>query len=597
MINWRDAVIQQGALEMQAYREAQLIERYIAYLDGQYWDANRPDYRSKYFDNYAADMRREALSSLSDIRPAMDISSQIDQYKQQASNAHKCIRHTWINNSLDLELVDWIDHALFGTGFWKIVCYEPGNFEISAHGLDQVIPVMMTGRNIQTAAAVVHQTYQNLTYFLGKYGRDKTRGLERYAVSLSSSNRPEKYNRPSDIPEYTWNVMSPGMKRQKSMRGGPSREAGMAGSPFHTIENTEIYTDDWHFNETGHDVLVKHPDLDIDEHNYHYIVPNNCRLFPRKRLVNFGGDRVMYDGPSMFWHGRYPFSMLQLNPCVWSPGGISKYRDLIPLIQSVNRIGAGVNEAIVQAINATIVGRRGAVDPVSWERFVPGKPAQKLLLNPNGDPARDIKRMDPPVLPGYVAEFLRYCVDTIKKRSGSLDISGLAKKKQVPGGDTIANMTDAMSAPFRLEGRYTEEAIRQAAIQAVSDVFQFWTLDRRLKVLGPDGETYEDFQYMRKNMVPMSSPKEDHWRQFAVDFKPGSMHGNTLAQKKNEAVVLRRQGDLSRRGLYRQAQIAENVDQVEAELKQEAQAGIPMAGKQAKGSPRTTRGQRQGSPL
>src|SRR5260221_9786322 len=106
MISWRDAVIQQGALEQQAYREAQLIERYIAYLDGQYWDINRPDYRSKYFDNYAADMRREALSSLSEVRPSMDISSQIDQYKQQAQNVDKYIRHTWINNSLDLTLVD-----------------------------------------------------------------------------------------------------------------------------------------------------------------------------------------------------------------------------------------------------------------------------------------------------------------------------------------------------------------------------------------------------------------------------------------------------------------------------------------------------------
>jgi len=595
MIHWRDALIEQASYEMQSYREVQTeIQKYIAYLDSQWWARDRPDYRSSFFDNYLADVRRETLSSLTSTRPAMDVYSPIEAYKDHGTIVNNYIKHVWVNNDLDLKLVEWIDHSLFGTGFWKMSAYEPGIIDITSHGLDEVLPVMMQGQDLQTARAVVYRTFQSLEYFIAKFGREKADGLERYGLRVSTSQGTEKYQRPGNIPEYTWNAMAPPMRRLKSMTfARPAIQDSMAYSPFHILDLCEIYSDDWTFNDNGHPVLIKHPDLDIKDHNYHYIVPPGARIFPRKRLVVFGGDRVMYDGPSPWWHGLYPYIMLQLNPCVWGPGGISKYRDIIPLVKVINRIGAGVDELIIQAINGTYIGKRGAIDPVSWERFQPGKPSQKLLMNMNGNPATDIRRMDPPQLPSYVESFLRYLVETVKRRSGSIDIMGLARKKQAPSGEAVENMRDTMSSPFQLEGRYVEAGLKRAAIQAVSHVFQFADLSRRLMVLGPDGQTWQDYQPPIGKMV-LPHPQEDHWKKFAVHIAPGSMHGASKFQKKSEAVLLRRQGDLSRKGLWRLAEIPDDVNLVEKELMAERKEGIGPA---TKGSARQTRSQRQGNPL
>lgn len=409
LLGWRDALLRQGMEEMRSWRDLQEIERILDYLDGNWYPSTRPDYRSKYYDDYMGDMRLEALSSLSQIRPTIDITSSVEAYKKQAETVHKYIRSLWFNMNLDAIVVEWLDHALFGTGFLKHVAGE-NQFQFSAHGADQVIPVLCNGK-IQESAAVIYQNYKPLPYFYAKFGKEKCQGLEKYTVNLSRSLSQDKYVRPSSVPEYTWNAMSPAMKHKMSQRGGPVRESEGTYVPFPVIELKEVYFDDWSINESGNEVFVQNQDLHPSQYNYHYLVPPGARLFPRKRLVIFAGDRIMYDGPSPFWHGLYPFTMLQLNPCVWSPGGISKYRRLIPQCQATNSIGAGVEEAVKRALNLNVVGKRGAMAEVVWDAFQPAKPAQKILMNPIAQPG-DFRYMDPPNLPPYIGEFLRYLVET-----------------------------------------------------------------------------------------------------------------------------------------------------------------------------------------
>jgi hypothetical protein len=596
---WKDSLLRQGISELNASSDFNEVSRYIDLLDGKgYWDSARPSYRSRYYDNYLADQRREALSGLSDIRPALEISCRVDAFKHQGEIAHKYIRYLWSDMDLDLEVVRWVDHALFGSGFLKIVAGPGGLFEFSSHGMDSVIPVLMPTGKLQGAAAVIHKTYQRMEYFLAKFPREKCEGLERYSTNISTAMQADTYQRPDAIPEYTWNAMSPVLKRRKmaqySNAQGPAGAA--PGDSFPRIDLVEIYVDDWSINETDHEVLVKHPDLSTEEHNYHYIVPPGCRLFPRKRLVVFAGDRVMYDGPSPFWHGLYPFAMLQLNPCVWAPGGMSKFRDLIPQVTSINRIGAGVDEAVMKALNMNVVTKKGVIPEAAWDAFQPGRPGQKVMLNAIAQVATDFRYMDPPSLPPYIAEFLRYCVDTVKRRSGSLDITGLARKKQAPGGEAIENMRDVMSAPFRLEGRYLEAALKDAGKQVVSNIFQFADLDQRLAILGADGMTYEDFDYRASTMVPHGTPPEDHWKMFSINIAPGSSHGNVKYQRKVEAFNMRRQKDLSLRGLYRQTEFPESPDQVMRELAEEAKMGIGVAPPKGR-QQRMSRSQRQGNAI
>jgi hypothetical protein len=594
LVAWRDSLLRQGMEEMRSWKDLQEIDKTIDLLEGNFYQNSRPDYRSRYYDGYLGDMRREALSSLSQIRPTIDVSSSVDAYKKQSEAVHKYIRAIWFRMNLDITVVDWIDHALFGTGFLKHVAGE-NQFQFSAHGGDQVIPVLCNG-DLQESAAVIYQNYKPLSYFYTKFGKEKCAGLEKYTVNLSRSLSQDKYVRPSGVSEYTWNAMSPAMKRRMSMRGGPVKESDGTHVPVPVIELKEIYFDDWSINESDNDILVRNENLDLSEYNYHYIVPPGARLFPRKRLVIFAGDRIMYDGPSPFWHGLYPFTMLQLNPCVWSPGGIAKYRDLIPLVKSCNRIGAGVDEAVMRALNLNVIGKRGTIPEAAWDAFIPSKPGQKVLMTSLAQ-VGDLRYMDPPNLPSYTGEFQRYLIETIKRRSGSLDITGLAKKKQVPGGDSIEQMRDVMSGPFQLESRYVEVAVEEVGTQMVSNVFQYATLDGRMRVLGADGMTPEDFDYRAGDMVPSSEPREDFWKKFSFKIAPGSAHGSSKTQKKIEALTLYKAGALSFHGLYRQMEFPENPDVVIAEMQKEREMGIGGAPKGAGKQPRANRNQRVGQPM
>jgi len=600
MVNMRDNLMRQGQEELRSYNEFQEAERYIDFLSGNFWNKNRPQYRSRFYDNFLSEARTNKLAALSDIQPMMDVTSRVKAYKQQDEVIQKYMRCLWYENDLDLTLVSWIDHSLFGSGILKSTAFEPNpasdsnNFQFSSHGLDFVIPVGMNS-DIQESGAVCYRAYKPLSYFQQRFGPAKCIGLQREATAMSKSMSGDQYARPDAIPEYTWNAMGPSLRRRAAMRLGPRKGSASASySPFPVIELQEWYIDDPETNETGREMLVKHPDLPVELHNFHYRVPPNWPLYPRKRLVIFAGSRVMYDGPSPYWHGMFPFTLLQLNPCVWNPGGISAYRDLVPLVQSMNRIGVGVDEAVMRALNGTWVFKRGHVPEAVFDAFIPGKPGQKLLVNPVAD-ASSVREMTAPNLPGQVEFWAKYLVDRIRQRQPVIDMQQLARKKQLPSGEAQEQMRDTMSGPMRLESRYIEAALKQAARQTVSNIIQYATLDERLKYLGDDGWTMQDFDYSPKMLSPHAGQKEDHWKRFSVTVRQGTQHGAARQQKKVEAFTMAKAGYLSGEGLYEQTQFPASWEVESKRIQEEHKQGF---GQQPKGrQERQTRSQRNGSPI
>lgn len=601
MLLWKMGILNQGAEEMRACADLQKVDDYIKFLDGRPYSPDRPEWRSQYSDNVTMDQRLEAIAALTDIKPIVDVSCAVDDYKGQADIAKKVLQSVWQTQRVQSnQLRDWIDHALFGTAFMKCVAVEPGQMQLSAKALGNVIPIQMEGNDLQSAVAVVDRSYKSLMYFHEKFSRDKCAGLERYSVNLMDSIQGEKYMRPNNIPEYQWNPLSPAMKRRMHLSRSQQPNQGYPGSivnPYPIIELQEIYHKDISYNDYGHPVLVKDPDRPVADHNYHYIVPAGGMMFPRKRLTIFGGDKVLYDGPSPFWDGMFPYVMLQLNPTVWSPGGVSKYRDILPLIRTMNRIGAGVEETCMDAVNRNVITRKGAIDPMSWERFDPSRPKQKIMLNGTANPATDFRYMEAKQLPGYVDMFLKFLEGRVNRRTGALDITGLSRKKQQPSAEVMQGIQDSMSGPYRLECEQVEGGIVEMARMGTSRVFQFYNKDQRLKLLGADGETWEDYDYVAKNMVPASMPKEDHFRMFAISGKVGTMHGSSQSQKKQVAIALRRGHDISLHGLYKILDAGVNADEEIANLAAEAKELPQPAPKSSGRTPRATRSARNGSPV
>lgn len=582
LLSVRESLYEQAINEARGNREYAAINNYIDAIEGASWNRDRPKYRSNFVDNMIAKARVDSLAMLSDIRPTIDVATQVETYDKIAKIIGLGIHDQWERYDMDLSLLRVVDHALFGVGFWKLGASisntGEGKFaKLTAipNGMDTVMPIQC-GETIQDSSAVLYRTFKPVHYFKNRWGK-KADGLEREQASSMLGMQSETYNRPARIPEYTWNAMSPAMRRHLGLR--PTREPYSDASVFPVVELQEYWIEDWSVNEYGQDITIKDPYLELNEHNYWYVVKPGERMFPRKRLIIFAADRIMYDGPSPYWHGMFPFAKLCLNPIVWGPNGLSKYRTLLPLNKALNEIGAGVLDTVRRAVNQVVITKRGAVPDADWQQFLPSRPGGKLMVNPGADPG-SVRYVDPPQLPGYVAQEIQYLLTQFDRHAGMLDPGALAKKKQAPAADAIEQMKSLQSPAFRMESRFIERFLKDAGLIAVSNFLQYFNAPQRLRMMGRDGLTAQDFDYTPKTMVPSSQIQSSFWKMFSIHIAQGSLHGDAHDREKSVAITLQRQGVISSAELLRKLEWGhENqIAKILKEVQEEHQAGLGAGG-------------------
>lgn len=584
---WQDEFRREAQDTARLNDELKDVNKYINAISGKHWDRGRPKYKSKFFSNRIDKARTDNLAVLTDTRPTMDISTKRQELYQQTRIIHKIFEHEWLDKNMDTKLITVADITkLMGTGFWKINASYPGSMDTLPCGPDSVMPVQ-PGFNIQESTGVLYKTWKSIPFLKKRFPYD-TYGIEKEGTTFDVRPGNSKYSRPDNIDEYIWNGLSPAMQRALGQSQNPPPEA--QSSIFKSIELQEMYVDDQSINESKRPVLMRHPYWPLDGYNWWYWAQPGERLYPRKRLLIFGGRRRLYDGPAPFWHGLYPFACLRLNPVPWSFWGQSGYRNLMPLNMAINEVGAGVMDMIKRALNPQAITKQGAVSPASWKEFFSDMPGAKLFMGPMANVQADIKYMQPPEIPAYVFNFLlQYLLPEFDRMSNALDVGSLSKKKQVPAGDTIDQMRDSLNTTSRLEERYLEVFLRDTAQQSLSNVFQFYTTSQRLRLLGSDGTTMEDYDLDPGSLVPdRALPKWDHWKNFGVQVMPGSVHGGSKDRTKNYALQLASHGLVPIKYLYQMLEIP-NADEVYAQLLEEKKAGIAASGKASR-SPKEKKG-------
>jgi hypothetical protein len=567
------------------------ISNYVDWLEGRHWTSSkRARYKSQFYLNRVRKARQDSLALLTDSRPTVEVYSKVDQFDKQAQAIDKVLRAEWHNQKMDLSLISAVDIAMLGgTSFWKIGAARPGMMRVTPCGFDMVQPIQ-PGFHIQQSTAVKYGTFKSLSEVASIFPM-KAQEIEREAIHHWGQTSGG-YSRPDHIDKYTWDGLAPAFQRLIGRQGetATTRDSGL----FRSVEWQEFYIDDLSRNQSNRTVVMRDPYLDLREHNWWYEVKPGERLYPRKRLVIFAGRTVVYDGPSPYWHGLYPFACLRLDPVFWSFWGLGKYRDILPVNSAINETVAGILDAMKRALNQTVVAKSQSISAGAWKEFFPDAPGQKLLLNnASANPATDIRYIDPPAIPSYVFQMLtEFLGPEFDKLVGTMDMASMGKKNQIPGGDTIEQMRDSGQTNIRLEGRYVESFLSDAALQGVSNVCQFYAPNQRMRLIGPDGITTSDFIYDPEDMIPQTSDKFNFWKNFPVTVLPGSLHGGAKDRSKLMMMSLRGMGTISARKLLEYLEIG-GIDQIMQELQEEAQSGLLPGG----AGSRMSRGQRNGSPV
>ena len=595
---WRAAAREEALQTLKLNPERDFVRSYIDMLEGRYYDRRRPRYRSAFFDNRLAEARLEKLCALTDIRPAMEFScSQPDvpQYTKQSEILNKLIQSTWDTENLDLRVEAAVDHAMLTVGYWKIGATMatdtlPARMIVIPCGMDSVLPIQ-PGFNLQDSSAVLYRVFKPLHRVKQAFGMS-AEGIEREIsgayLTFIGGTYPD-----SLIPDYSYSPMNPSTRMQPAGRSGISM-ASEAG-PFASVEVEEYWIDDPSINESMGEIQVKDPRLSLSQHNYHYRVPPGERIFPRKRLMVWAGSKILYDGPAPYWHGLYPFSELILRPGVWRAGGISAYRNLVPLQLAMNKVGAGTLDLCERVVDPQLVFSDGALDDTSYRNFSPDRHGATLKMSPQAQWGVNAKYVDPAPMPAYVGGFIDRVDHAFDRQSGAFDAQGMMNKGQVSGGEVWEQVRESTGTIHRLDARHLEPFLRDAGTQFGSNYFQFWSRQQRCWMLGKDGQTWEDWDYDPGTMVPWYAPKEDHWRKFPMRVAPGSMLGSARDREKQLSVSLFRLGGVSRREMLRKLGYGERqIAQIEQEIQEQNQGALTPEATGKGAVPRLTRSARTG---
>lgn len=560
---WLEAAFEEARYELGQNDEVKKMSKYVDYITGKQWPSKRPSYRASPTNNRIWRLLWELIALLTDIRPIFEVKATKKEMDRQADMLNKVTRSWWLNSDADMSLAMTIIYAVLGTGYAKLTWNEElrngqGDLDFMALGPNDVMP-LKARHTLQSAQAVIYQSLRPLGWFRQKFGARGSRveanpGFSRYATEPG---------RPSHIPSMIFDNLAPQMKHMVGVAGK------LTDSSYPQALYREFWIKDWTYNESNVAVLVGRQNA-----NWSYIVQPSQRLYPRGRLLAMGGEHIMYDGPNPYWHGNFPFDVLRMNVVPWQFMGLSDLGPLLPLQDIVNNILAGVLDMVKKAVNPGFYGPKNAFSESMWDTIDWSMPGMKAGYSAMVSQKPDFAPQ--PQLPSFVLQTAQMAMREMDQSSGIAALSDAMNKKQVPSGDTIEKIRDAKQTPLRLKGRNIEIFLRNLGSQNIFNIFQFYTAERRMFMLGSEGLTFEDFDWDPDTAVPAGMKPEDHAKSFQFMIQPGSLLNANRMEDAMMYARLRMMGDLDRKTFFKKIDLGIDVEQVEAGLKREAAEGIAM---------------------
>jgi len=559
--NWCEAAYEEAVSELEGYEEIQNIDRYINYLMGKQWSDRRPSYKASPVSNRIWTNLVQLISYLTDIRQSFEIKSNNRVYDKHAEILNKIIRAWFFNEDIDMIMSTIITYAALTVGYGRFV-WNPdakngeGELELTPCGPLDVIPIR-PGFTLQKSIGLIYRAVRPLMWFREKYP------LKGYAIppdnqysSFVSRVDAERSAIPSS---RTWQFLSPQIRRLFS--GGTGQRARESVVPRALYR--EFWIRDPQRNTSNATVYVGNPALE-----YGYAVRPGERLYPRGRLICMGGPIVLYDGPNPFWHGQFPFASLKLNEVPWQWPGVSEFRNQVPLQDIMNNVLAGILDSVKRAVNPPLIAPDNAFGASVKRTLDPNMPGAKLYYSPASISPPQYAQS--PSLPGFVFQTMLYAQQELDSQSGFIDISNVSRKPIIPAADTLEQMKEGQQTLVRLKVRRIESFFKEIGQQFIANVFQFYTMRRRIQMLGVDGLTFEDFDYNPATMVPAGVPPEEHWRTFQFMIQPGSLLKTSRIPMQTLMLTLRRGGDLDRDNLLEALDLGALKESVKKNLELEA---------------------------
>ncbi len=331
ILGWCNDAIQEADGFIKAQIGYDKIPEAVEAWLGQNWDL-KASTLSLTTANHFGKIANDMAALLTDVKPFWDFRTYNKRFEKNADIFGKLSSAWYTQRQIDVRFSDAVKYYLVaGTG-WVHPFWNEGteDLDISADDPRDVLPIRPTSYwTAQDAMGVLQRRQRTVNYLRDKYPSKASRiQADRDGSYVAQSLMNTRAGRMFD------QLASPFRKRLFG-EDKPARE--MPRIP--TVDLYTLYVTDTRRNRSGNDKIMG----DMTESgepatNWSYRVKPGELLYPRKRCIIFTSTAVLYDGPSIYWHGLFPYCKLTLDALPWSWLGKSPLWDILPLQKALNQL-------------------------------------------------------------------------------------------------------------------------------------------------------------------------------------------------------------------------------------------------------------------
>jgi|WetSurMetagenome_2_1015567.scaffolds.fasta_scaffold04523_8 hypothetical protein len=449
--------------------------------------------------NHIAKVATDLTAMCTDVKPFWEYRTRNQRFKKHCEILGNLSEHWWLNRLIDLKFADVIRYSLVaGTGYsHQYYNTNTNDLDISAEDPRDIIPIRppSTSFSLQECAGVIQRVQRTVNYVRAKY--------------------PDKAH--LIVPDRDGSVVAQSLQNSRigqlfDTYGSPFRERLFNERPakeLPRIPSVDLYTaylTDDSINKSSSPKYMGDWADGKPINNWSYKVDPGQPLYPRKRCIVFTTSTVLYDGPSIYWHGLFPFAKLTLDPWPWTWLGKGILWDILSLQKSIDGVMRVLDDHLEQVARPAVIGDKTTISQSDMNKIDTRKAGLKVRQNMLT--GKGITIQPPPSLPSDVMAILQYYEEQIYNLPGVRDLSSMMKLGQIPAPETIDKIQESMSPSVRLRSRIIEVFMREFATMMASNFTQFYPLSMRLAILGDQGATQDDFDTDPGSFLPAWLPTD-----------------------------------------------------------------------------------------
>jgi len=493
IVQWCDERLRRGIrfVESQVgYDKISLaIDEIFAYekqTSASYVPTSRPLSQTRV--NLVAKIAEDLTAMLTDVRYFWNYTTNNSKYEPQCRLSNKGGEQWYTSRNIDLRIGDVIRYyTVAGTGVSHLYyCRRINDFMLEAEDPRNVFPI----------DPLSYHSFQDCTGVILRRARTPEWVKEEHGKTV----KPDTATQGSFFGWLQRVIDSP------ARRGGPLSKKSAADRPIpftDTVFVNTLYLRDSRVNKTGKTVRMGPWKDGSPTSTWSYEVTPGSPLYPFNRLIVWGGNALLHDGPAPYWHSEFPVTKWTLNPWPNSWFGKAPVWDCLPLNKSINDNLRVIDDHAAQVAQPALIGDRN-VSKAEMQRANTRAPGMKIRTNTAS--GKGLQIVNPPPLDQLIWEVIKWCTEMMQKISGTADPSAMLQLAQIPSDDTIDALMKAMTPGVRLRSRILEGCYKELARQFLYNWWEFDSLAKRVAIFGPQGATKEDFDYSPKVGVPDDVP-------------------------------------------------------------------------------------------